>query len=226
MITPETWFTLYSLAKRGALHKAITLTTRELGDTLGISQQTASRRITECVEMGLIDRSHTASGMMIQLTEIGKNELSYVLKELEIAFIPPEDEIVIKGILVEGIGEGAYYVEAYADRFQRSLGFKPFLGTLNVKINNEESRRAVSKMKHTPPLIVSGFTDEGRTFGDVICYRVKVNSKMEGAVVIAQRTHHSPNILEIIAPFNIREKLKVKNDDEIILTIVPLHLAT
>ncbi len=226
MITPETWFTLYSLAKRGALHKAITLTTRELGDTLGISQQTASRRITECVEMGLIDRSHTASGMMIQLTEIGKNELSYVLKELEIAFIPPEDEIVIKGILVEGIGEGAYYVEAYADRFQRSLGFKPFLGTLNVKINNEESRRAISKMKHTPPLIVSGFTDEGRTFGDVICYRVKVNSKMEGAVVIAQRTHHSPNILEIIAPFNIREKLKVKNDDEIILTIVPLHLAT
>ncbi len=225
MTTPETWFTLYALAKRGAIHKAITLTTRELGDSLKISQQTASRRISECVELGLIDRSHTASGMLIQLTEMGRKDLMQVLKELEIAFIPPEDEIVIRGTLLDGLGEGAYYVEVYADRFHKALGFEPFAGTLNVKIGDEESRKAISKMKHTPPLIVSGFTREGRTFGDVICYRVKVNMQIEAAVVIAQRTHHSTNILEIIAPFNLRKKLKLKDNDEITLTLVPLHMA-
>ena len=226
MIPPETWFTLYTLAKLGGLYKPITLTTRELGETLGISQQTASRRITDAFEMGYIDRSHTASGMLVQLSETGKAMLLQVRKELEIAFIQPEDEIVIKGTLVEGIGEGAYYVDAYADRFQKALGFKPFSGTLNVKIVTEESRIAVSRMKHSPPLIVSGFTDEGRTFGDVICYRTKVNDELEGAIVIAQRTHHSPNILEVISPHNIRQKLKVNNGDEIKLTLIPLHLAT
>jgi riboflavin kinase len=226
MIPPETWFTLYTLAKLGGIHRPVTLTTRELGEILGISQQTASRRISDVVDMGYVNRSHTASGMLVQLSETGKTALSQVRKELEIAFIPPDDEVVIKGVLVQGIGEGAYYVDAYADRFQKALGFKPFSGTLNVKIVNEESRVAVSKMKHSPPLIVSGFTDEGRTFGDVICYRTRVNGELEGAVVIAQRTHHSPNILEVISPHNIRKKLKVGNGDEIRLTLIPLHLAT
>jgi riboflavin kinase len=225
MIDPETWFTLYALAKRGAIFKTVTLTTRELGDLLEVSQQTASRRVSECVEQGLIERNHTASGMIVKLTDRGQQELMQVLKELETSFIIPKDEIVIKGVLVEGIGEGAYYVDIYASRFQSSLGFMPYSGTLNVKIIDEESRTAVGRMKHTPPLIVKGFTLEARTFGDVICYRARVNDKVEAAIVIAQRTHHSPNILEVIAPFNLRKKLKLKTNDEITLTIVPLHMA-
>jgi riboflavin kinase len=49
--------------------------------------------------------------------------------------------------------------------------------------------------------------------------------QIEAAVVIAQRTHHSANILEVIAPFNLRKKLKLKDNEEITLTLVPLHLA-
>lgn len=226
MIAPEMWFTIFTIAKRGALHRAITLTTRELGEILGISQQTASRRISDAVDAGYLDRSHTASGMLVQITDSGKSLLTQVMNELEIAFMPPDDEIIMKGVLIEGLGQGAYYVDAYSDRFQKALGFLPFSGTLNVKIVSEESRRAVSKLKHSPPLIVRGFVDEGRTFGDVICYRVKVNNEIEGAIVIAQRTHHSPNILEVIAPFEIRKKLKLNDGDEITLTLIPLHMAT
>ena len=80
-------------------------------------------------------------------------------------------------------------------------------------------------MRHSPPHVVTGFTYEGRTFGDVICYRAKVNDKIEAAVVIAQRTHHSEDVLELIAPVNIRKVLKVKDSDPITLTIIPLHMA-
>ncbi|MBD3405820.1 MAG: DUF120 domain-containing protein [Candidatus Lokiarchaeota archaeon] len=226
MTSPDTWFTLYTLACKGAIHRNVTMTTRELGNALELSQQTASRRITDCVDEGLVTRAHTASGMILKITPRGLKELDRVYNNLEIAMAPPSDKIVIRGEVVEGIGEGAYYVEVYSEKFTEVLGFKPYAGTLNVKINNEVSRKAISRMKHTPPLIVQGFSHDGRTFGDVICYRVRVNDKIEAAIVIAQRTHHSQNILEIIAPVNIREELKIANHDEVKLSIIPLHLRT
>jgi riboflavin kinase len=226
MTSPEIWFTLYELAKRGAVHRHCEITTRELGDALDVSQQTASRRISNSVEEGFVDRVHTASGMMLRLTEQGKTKLLSVLNDLEVSLAPPGDEIEIVGIAVSGIGEGAYYVDVYSERFREALGFEPFSGTLNVKISDDQSQTAVKRMKHSPPIIVPGFSKEDRTFGDVICYRVKINDKLEGAVVIAQRTHHSRDILEVIAPFNLREKLDINDNDRVRLTVIPLHLAT
>ncbi|TFF68632.1 CTP-dependent riboflavin kinase [Candidatus Thorarchaeota archaeon] len=226
MATPEIWFTLYELAKRGAVHRHCEITTGELGNALDVSQQTASRRIRNSVEDGLVERVHTASGMMLKLTEQGKRELLNVLNDLEVSFAPPGDEIEIVGTAVSGIGEGAYYVDVYSERFKEALGFEPFSGTLNVKVSDEQSQTAVKRMKHSPPIIVPGFSREERTFGDVICYRVRINDAVEGAVVIAQRTHHSRDILEVIAPFNLREKLDIKDNERVKLTVVPLHLAT
>jgi len=226
MITPDVWFTLYSLARKGAIHSKTTITTSELGEILNVSQQTASRRITQCVEQGYLDRIHTVEGMLLQITNRGREELMYVLSNLEIAFAPPEDEIVIKGFIVTGLGEGAYYVDVYLSKLKAALGFKSYLGTLNVKVTDDESRKAVARMKNTPPLVLSGFTHKGRTFGDVICYRVKVNQKIEAAIVVAQRTHHSEEILEVVAPVNIRNALDLDDDDEVTLTVIPLHQAT
>ena len=226
MIVPDIWFTLYSLANRGAIHSKIILTTRELGEVLNVSQQTASRRIAQCVESGYLSRVHTAEGMLLQITDNGKEELLRILTNLEIAFTPPEDEIVIQGHIITGIGEGAYYVDVYSSKLKSALGFKPHLGTLNVKIVDDDSRKAISRMRNTTPLVLSGFSYKGRTFGDVICYRVRVNKKIEAAIVIAQRTHHSEEILEVVAPVNIRDSLKLDDNDIVTLTVVPLHMAT
>jgi len=226
LIEPETWFTLYSLAQLGAVHGRVTLTTRQLGDLMGVSQQTASRRVTYCAENGYISRTHTANGIGVELTERGHNELLQVFGGLETALAAAGNEILIRGRIVDGLGEGAYYVDAYSSRFKDALGFTPFSGTLNVRVADEESQRSVSRMRHTPPLVVTGFTSEGRTFGDVICYRVRVNDKIEGAVVIAQRTHHSQDTLEVIAPVNLKKKLGLGVDEALTLRVVPLHLVT
>ncbi|MHA2142483.1 MAG: DUF120 domain-containing protein [Candidatus Thorarchaeota archaeon] len=225
MIAPDIWFTLYVLAHEGAVHKRSVLTTRKLGELLGVSQQTASRRITYCAEEGYVSRVHTANGMLIQLSKKGVKELKSVMTRLELALVPREEEIVIAGRVVHGLGEGAYYIDTYSPRFLDALGFDPFSGTLNVKIVDEDSKSAITRMKQTPPLIVPGFTHEGRSFGDVVCYRVRVNQKVDGAVVIAQRTHHGQEILEIISEVDLRSKLKLKDNDLVTLTIVPLHRA-
>ena len=180
MIAPDIWFTLYVLAKEGAVHRRAILTTRKLGDLLGISQQTASRRVTYCAEEGYVNRVHTANGMLIQLSKKGVKELKNVMTGLELALVPFEEEIVIAGRVVHGLMQGAYYVDAYSPRFYEALGFEPFSGTLNIKIVDDESRSAINRMKQTPPLIVPGFAHEGRSFGDVVCYRVRVNQKIDG----------------------------------------------
>ena len=226
MVIPDIWFTLYSLANKGAIHSKTTITTRELGEILNVSQQTASRRIAQCVEQGYLNRVHTADGMLLQISDKGSEELLQVLSNLEIVFTPPEYEIVIEGSIITGLGEGAYYIEVYSSKLKDALGFRPHLGTLNVKISDDESRKAIGRMKNTPPLVLSGFTHKGRTFGDVICYRVKINQRIEGAVVIAQRTHHSEEILEIVAPVNIRDALNVVDNDKVTLTVIPLHMIT
>jgi riboflavin kinase len=226
MITPDIWFTLYVLANKGAIHSEKVLTTRELGEILDISQQTASRRIAQCVEEGYFTRMHTADGMLLQITEKGKNELLRVSANLEAAFTPVQDSIVIEGRLVTGLGEGAYYVDVYSEKLREALGFRPHLGTLNVKVTDDESRRAIGRMRNSPPLVVTGFRHKGRTFGDVICYRVRVNDKIEAAIVMAQRTHHSEDILEVVAPVNIRKVLNINDDDKVTLAVIPLHLVT
>jgi len=193
---------------------------------MDVSQQTASRRISVSVDQGYLERIHTADGMLLQITDKGRDELLRVMTNLEVAFTPPLDEIVIEGKVVTGLGEGAYYVEVYSSKLRTALGFKPHLGTLNVKVVDEASRKALGRMKNTPPLVLSGFRHKGRTFGDVICYRVKVDDEIEGAIVIAQRTHHSDDILEVVAPLNIREKLNLEEDDKVSLKVIPLHMAT
>jgi riboflavin kinase len=55
---------------------------------------------------------------------------------------------------------------------------------------------------------------------------VRVNDKIEGAVVIAQRTHHSQDTLEVIAPVNLKKKLGLGVDEALTLRVVPLHLVT
>ena len=222
MISPEVWFTLYALARKGAVHKASIVTTKELGESLQVSQQTASRRIALCVKQGYVARTHTANGMLAQLTAMGLNALEQVYDDLESAFAPPEAEISIRGYVMPGIGEGAYYVDIYSSKLEEALGFTPYPGTLNIKVD-DDSRRAVGKMKQNPPLVVDGFVLEGRTFGDVVCYRVVVNGSVNAAVVIAQRTHHSQDVLEILAPVDLRKKLKLEDNSPVTLTVRPLH---
>jgi riboflavin kinase len=42
---------------------------------------------------------------------------------------------------------------------------------------------------------------------------------VEGAVIIPLRTHHPPNVIEIISPKNLKEALKKKDGDLVRITI-------
>ncbi len=107
------------------------------------------------------------------------------------------DEVVIKGAVITGMGEGQYYVTqaGYVEQFTEKLGFTPYEGTLNVKVAASELHK-VQTVRKAKPIMVKGFERNGRTFGDVECHKATIQN-IECAVVMPSRSHYD-DVLEIL----------------------------
>ena len=74
-------------------------------------------------------------------------------------------------------------------------------------------------MSNTDGVIIEGFTDKKRTYGNVICYPSVINSNIQGSVILIERTHHDSSVIELISPIFLRKKLKLKDGDEVKVNI-------
>ncbi|NJE55307.1 DUF120 domain-containing protein [Thermococcus sp. 21S9] len=204
---------LVFLARRGAVGKMTRVTVRELADELGVSPQTVLRLLREMEEDGLIERKVEGKKTLIEVTPEGASFLQKLCDEISKALSTG----VIVGEVVSGLGEGAYYVRQYAPLIREYLGFEPYPGTLNVRVLFPKT--VFDALCNARPVVIPGFTREGRTFGDVKAYRVRIDG-VEGAIVIPSRTVHPPKIAEIVAPVNLREKLGLNDGDRIRIEVV------
>jgi len=212
---------LLTLAKKGKVKGSVYISSKDLGKELGVSQQTASRWLKELESFGAITRELVRGGQTITLTENGKNYLKTFFVELCDLFNKKNEELNIDGTIVSGIGEGKYYVSRpfYKKQFEDGLGFSPYPGTLNIKLTDETDILLRKFLDRYPSFILKSGTDEGRSFGNVRCYKAVIDGKVEGAVIIPLRTHHPPNVVEIISPKNLKNFLKKKDGELVRITI-------
>ena len=206
-------FALRKLALLGAVDDYVAISSRELGDTLGMSQQSASKRILELLDEKLIVRDLGARRQRIKLTPRGTEELKKEYNEYRMIF-ETTDHMTIHGVVASGLGEGGYYIcqAGYMSQFQAKLGFAPFEGTLNVKVDEDD----VGKLDYigkSSGIVINGFSSEGRSFGNVIAYRAKIRN-MDCAIVVPDRTHYV-DTLEIICPFHLRRTLSLNDGDRV-----------
>ncbi len=197
------------------------VTTLELAKRLDSSQQTISRKIRELEKAGLIERT-LSKGQFITFTDEGRQFMRKKYLELKAIMERPESEAVaFAGAVVSGSGEGKYYIgqDEYFLQFHERLGFRPFLGTLNVRLKSVHDIRAKSEMEKMKHIIVHGFRRESRAFGDIRCYPCVVNRKVKGAIIIPVRTHHPSDVVEVIAPVDLRKALALRDNDHVHLEI-------
>jgi riboflavin kinase len=218
-------FTLLKLAEMGAHRRTAKISTEYLAGKLGASQQTASRYLIELDRMGWIERTITAEGCLIRITESGVNELQKLYSSLRFlmeAAYPPS--ITLEGTVFTGLGEGAYYVmkEPYRKQFMEKLGFDPYPGTLNLRLKTEYDVKARNELEAYPAIEVEGFTSEDRTFGPVKCYPLILENKVKGALLSAMRSHYDASVLEIIAPVSLRRHLKLKDGHKVKVEVLTL----
>jgi riboflavin kinase len=104
----------------------------------------------------------------------------------------------MRGKVASGLGLGQYFLtrEGYSRQFVEKLGFVPFPGTLNVQL--EEPFPA-----ELPAIRIEGFAEEGKSFGECKCYRIKLNG-IEAAVVRPEKSRYPLELIEVIAPVKLR----------------------
>ena len=120
-------------------------------------------------------------------------------------------KIFLSGIIVKGLGEGTYFMsmQHYQNEIKKKLGFKPYPGTLNLKVGKKQ----INLLKKIVPIKINGFKSVNKTFGGASCYKAKIKT-INSAIIIPDLTKHK-DIIEIIAPVHMKSELKLKDGDEI-----------
>jgi len=206
-------FALRRIALLGGIDDYVVLSSRELGEALEMSQQSASKRILELLDEKLIIRDLGARRQRIKLTPKGVEELKQEYSEYRRIF-EINDQITLRGVIADGIGEGKYYMcqIGYSNQFEEKLGFKPYEGTLNVKVDREDVSK-IDIIRSAPGETIQGFTQEGRTFGSAVAHKAKIKS-IDCAIIIPERTHHD-NTVEIVCQYHLRRTLGIGNGDRV-----------
>lgn len=208
---------LKELALLGAIENRVEISSLELAKQLNTSQQTGSRYLLELDKQGTITREMGIKKQLIQITEKGEEALQDEYMRYRSIF-ELTDQVSFVGKVVSGMGEGRYYTAqgGYSKQFKEKLGILAFPGTLNVEIRHIDKNKIRLIKKHAG-ILIDSFESNNRTFGAVQCFPAKINN-LDGAIVLPARSHYS-NILEFISKYNLREKLKLKDDDEVSIII-------
>lgn len=206
-------FALRKLALLGAMDDYIAITSRELGDALEMSQQSASKRILELLDEKYIVRDLGARRQRIKLTTKGIEDLKKEYNEYRRIF-EIADHVTIHGTIQSGMGEGGYYIcqDQYMKQFKEKLGFLPFEGTLNIQVDSEDIGK-LDVIRSIAGVSINGFSNNGRSFGDVVAYKAKIRN-IDCAIVVPERSHYA-DIIEIICQYHLRRTLSLEDGDHV-----------
>jgi riboflavin kinase, archaea type len=226
------------LLSNGGKDRYLEITSTQISRIINRSQQTASKIIIDLEKENLIERVKNKKKFGMKLTETGFEILQDIYNLLKICMeksrIKP---MLFEGKIVTGMGEGAYYMslEGYKKQFQNKLGYEPFPGTLNVKIEDKNYLNSRKDLINYPSIFIDGFKNSDRTFGWVRCYPATISQETKLCldmtqsqttdisydvhVLLLERTHHNNNLIEVIGPLNLKESLNLKNGDTIVVMI-------
>lgn len=214
VVTKDFLMVLY-IAEKARLYQIFCGTTVGIAKDLGLSQQSVSRKLIQLEKDGYVRRNPTLSGVDLALTEKAQTLLQEKCDVLQKLF---SHRVVLKGIVQDGLGEGKYYMSIanYKRQFREKMGFTPYEGTLNLKVDEHAVQHFVHARKGEEVLI-QGFKTAERTFGDVKAYPVHVCTDVKTVLIVPVRTHHDPNVVELVSDVYLRTKLHLKTGDTVVI---------
>jgi len=210
---------LLELAQRGCAHAPRRISKMELAKTLGVSSWKLNKLLQLAEDEGYVEKHRMGRVFSYQLTPRSlallhrvHSTLSSVLRATPLARL--------RGVVVPGLGEGAFYMSIlkYLEAFKEILGYEPYAGTLNLRLDNEsvETRRRLRETR--AGYRVEGFHLDGRDYCRVTVYKAIITGNgisISGAVLDIDKTKHGDEVLEVIAPVKLRDVLKLRDGDRV-----------
>lgn len=203
---------LKQVALAGGLERPVELSSSELARRCKEAPAAVARRVSRLVEDGLLARERRGQTQLLRVTRKGEAALVREFRDYCNVFAAHRHRGV-RGRLVSGLGEGQYYISqpGYTRQFTEKLGFEPFPGTLNLHLDRPFVEPSTS-------VRVEGFQNGRRTFGAVRCYPAVVGD-VPAAVIRPERSHYPDDVVEVIAPVNLRLELGLKDGDVVELEL-------
>ena len=192
---------LLFLAENGAAAAPVRASTTAIAERVHASQQTVSRWVRELEKDGQVKRARRG----LSITSQGMRTLS------RYAVRPPARR-EFRGVVFSGFRDGARFMPLYAPKIRSLLGYEPYAGTLNIKL---DVPHALSGGMRVAP-----FEIRGVQCGGVALLPCLIGGKARGAIVLPERTHYGNNVLEIIAPVRLRRSLRLRNGSEVVVQLL------
>jgi riboflavin kinase len=219
MLVPEDLQCLKAIALMGSSRGPVWVSSQFLGNMLSTSPQTASRRLQSLERNHCIARNSGPGGQYITITKEGENELRREYGEYCRIFERGSLQYQLTGHVITGLGEGRYYMGLipYRKQFLEYLGFEPYPGTLNLRLDAQSIRvrRELDRHEWVP---IRGFVAEGRTFGEAKCLPCRI-SDIACGIVVPGRTHYPDDVIEVVSPVELRPALGLADMDQVTVEV-------
>ena len=128
--------------------------------------------------------------------------------------------LAVTGRVFSGMGKGSYYVghPEYQRRFEKTLGYVPYPGTLNVKLDDEGTIQSLRELRSKDGIKVESFSVDGESFSSLNCY----NGTMDGekvTLLFIDVTYYNETVAELVAPHFLRGRFGLKDGQLVTFTL-------
>ena len=124
-------------------------------------------------------------------------------------------EIDLRGTVFSGKGNGKKFIALpwVKAQIQEKLGFTPYPGTLNIRLVEEsvEQKKLLEKAKQ-----LKICPEKGYCTGKIVKARI---GSLECAVITPQVPNYPSDVLEVIAPWCLRERLNLIDGCEVTISV-------
>ncbi len=125
----------------------------------------------------------------------------------------------LKGRIVSGIGTGSHFVslDGYTRQFKEKLGIEPFEGTLNIELDKKSVDKYRDFIESENRIKLEAFEKGGEEYGEVKVFHAKLKDAPCFLVVPEKGIYRG--IVEVVSEHRLRDKLGLKDGDEVVLKV-------
>lgn len=123
--------------------------------------------------------------------------------------------VSLRGKVFSGNGEGKKFVVLpWVERqIREKLGFTPYAGTLNIRLNRDglQQKKMLGKAQRLEVVPENGY-----------CRGFLIKAKITGldcGIIIPQVPAYPPDVLEIVAPHFLRQRLHLSDGSEVAVNV-------
>ncbi len=123
--------------------------------------------------------------------------------------------IVFVGTVFSGKGEGKKFVILpwVKSQIKEKLGFSPYAGTLNIRLNSESAGKKILLGNEGAKWI-----NPQTGYCPGVMFKAQIGD-LELAVVVPKIPNYPSDVLEVIAPVCLRERLKLADGNEVAVSV-------